>query len=310
VRARGYDILAAACLVLACGKATPFSPHLGAQHQLVEWAEVAWSPDSTRLAVLRRFAELDSAHSDGLRIVALDGRTIWRGGLGYCPAWDKQGGRLAYMSEDGQIMIRDLRTLDVSQKTWRGWNQFPAWSPDGRELAYQRQSPPDSAGIWVVSIDDLAQRFLGPSGGNAGAPAWSPDGRLIAYAAWDGSQQQIFSMDPAGHSVRQITAGSLTYRRGLKWSPTGNEIAFVAPDGIRVVTVLTGEERLLPGTLPGDVDWPQACSWSPEGTWIVYTKTDLWLVRADGCCNHQLIMAGSLLQAGGTSACCKAIVLH
>jgi dipeptidyl aminopeptidase/acylaminoacyl peptidase len=66
----------------------------------------------------------------------------------------------------------------------------PAWSPDGKSLAFSsnRSSDPDAnyeAHIWVVAADNtdkgahLSQ--VTPNPGPDSAPAWSPDGKWIAY---------------------------------------------------------------------------------------------------------------------------------
>src|SRR2546426_8839006 len=65
----------------------------------------------------------------------------------------------------------------------------PAWSADGRKIAFTRASPYPPGGnshIWVMNSDGSLQIDLIPlmSGDSAG-PAWSPDGSKIAFANID-----------------------------------------------------------------------------------------------------------------------------
>ncbi|MGH9734832.1 MAG: hypothetical protein ACRD8A_09625, partial [Candidatus Acidiferrales bacterium] len=68
----------------------------------------------------------------------------------------------------------------------------PAWSPDGREIAFvsDRSAHPDrdfNDDIWVVAADntDKGSRLLRitTNPGTDGSPAWSPDGKLIAFTS-------------------------------------------------------------------------------------------------------------------------------
>jgi len=66
----------------------------------------------------------------------------------------------------------------------------PAWSPDGKLLAFSSNRTPDAdanykSHIWVVAVDNADKGAhltqLTPDPGPDSAPAWSPDGKWIAY---------------------------------------------------------------------------------------------------------------------------------
>jgi dipeptidyl aminopeptidase/acylaminoacyl peptidase len=66
----------------------------------------------------------------------------------------------------------------------------PAWSPDGKFLAFSSNRTPDAdanykSHIWVVAADNADQGAhltqLTPDPGPDSAPAWSPDGKWMAY---------------------------------------------------------------------------------------------------------------------------------
>jgi TolB protein len=73
----------------------------------------------------------------------------------------------------------------------------PAWSPDGRQLAYvsfEARKP-------VVYVHDVAtgRRLLANFKGSNSAPAWSPDGRSLVSRSRDGGSQ-LYQIAPAAAS--------------------------------------------------------------------------------------------------------------
>ena len=113
----------------------------------------------------------------------------------------------------------------------------PAWSPDGRKIAFTRShSPAERRGPWVsdvyvINADGSGERNL-TGDGVSGGPTWSPDGRKLAFTSrrdasglWGGS---IYVMDADGSGQRRLTrdAGFV-----LGWSRDGRKIAFVRAGG-------------------------------------------------------------------------------
>src|ERR1700726_3002204 len=89
------------------------------------------------------------------------------------------------------LYLFDLAAKSLTQITSGDYDDAdPAWSPDGKQLAFtsNRSSDPDrnyNTDIWTVSADNadkgahLSQITTNPGGDNA--PVWSPDGKWIAY---------------------------------------------------------------------------------------------------------------------------------
>jgi TolB protein len=120
---------------------------------------------------------------------------------------------------------RDARKL--------GPGEAPAWSPDGRQIAYLRDGS-----IWIMNAADGsgARRLTrrANTGNSNGPPRWTPDGRRIVYEDDSLNASEIRALDLATGVVKTVVAqGS---------SPA------VSPDGRRLVYEFA--ERLYVKPLP------------------------------------------------------------
>src|SRR6185312_7140772 len=96
------------------------------------------------------------------------------------------------------------------------WASDPEISPDGRTIAYVRQSNDimtDKArsSIWLVDVASGQQRPLLAGPGSYFSPRWSPDGSRLAYVAADGGGAQLF--------VRWMASGESARITGLPDGP-------------------------------------------------------------------------------------------
>jgi dipeptidyl aminopeptidase/acylaminoacyl peptidase len=116
------------------------------------------------------------------------------------------------------------------------WASDPQISPDGRTIAYVRQSNDimtDKARptIWLVDVATGQQRPLIAGAGSYFSPRWSPDGTRLAYVAAEGASPQLYVRWMASGESARIT-GLPDSPGGLAWSPDGRRIAYsmLVPD--------------------------------------------------------------------------------
>jgi len=80
----------------------------------------------------------------------------------------------------------------------------PAWSPDGRKLAYVSFDRGDSS-IYIQDISSSARELVASFRGINSSPAFSPDGRQLALTLSKSGNPEIYVMDLGSKALRQIT---------------------------------------------------------------------------------------------------------
>ena len=105
----------------------------------------------------------------------------------------------------------------------------PAWSPDGRRLAYVSFEEDNEPAIFVQTLRTGNRiKVSSRRGVHNGAPAFSPDGRnlVLTLGSIDGNLD-IYVMNLSNREVKRLTTDRSIDTEG-SWSPDGKQIYFTS----------------------------------------------------------------------------------
>ena len=147
--------------------------------------------------------------------------------------------------------------------------EYPSWSPDGRQLVYEARDADGRYNLWSIDADGTDQRQL-THHVSAGWAVWHPDGRHLAYWAADADGSgNLWRIDVIDGTSQRLTHHAMT--AWPQWSPDGTRLAYQARDEggwtLRLLTPADGSERELTHTADAT---PSRPLWSPDGTELLY----------------------------------------
>jgi len=154
----------------------------------------------------------------------------------------------------------------------------PAWSPDGRYIAFISNMSGRN-NLWLVPADGGFPVQLTVNDQRQTNPAWSPDGKWVAYQSdYDGDEQwDIFLVSPKTGKIVNLTRTREIAEMNPTWSPDGRYLAYeVKPKTsaaveIDVYDMVLREVKHLTSGTPQDKT-NTGPIWSKDGKYIVYTQ--------------------------------------
>jgi Tol biopolymer transport system component len=171
----------------------------------------AWVPDGRSLVYDTELGPFTDVYH--LWRVAIDGsrapERLQVAGMG--ARWPAlSGNRLAFTrlrAEQDIVRLTPGRPSEVFPASSSYWDAAAAFSPDGRQVAFESMRSGERTEIWLSATDgkNPVQLTRGP-GLWQGFPAWSPDGRRIAFDSLSEDRRwDIWTIDVAGGGPRRLT---------------------------------------------------------------------------------------------------------
>ncbi len=149
----------------------------------------------------------------------------------HLPAWSPDSRQLAFVSKRGPdpdrhdnydlyvldaragAQPRQLTTTDVADSAPGGWSGRPAWSPDGRQIAFVEGAPREQLvyglhQLAVVPATGGTPRLLMPGlDRNTGKPQWSADGKMLYFLLEDDRAQVLARVSAQGGQPERVLDG-------------------------------------------------------------------------------------------------------
>jgi len=212
----------------------------------------------------------------------------------FFPSFAPDGNSIVFSSnQEGSHDIYE-RSLDGTEirLTFSGENYAPAISPDGSWIVYTHSYGENlgQSQLWLMGRLGENDLPLTSLSGGAWDPEWSPDGKQILFASMVSGSPQLFKVNADGSDPVQVT--NLKGIRGRNdWSPDGKWLStYIGTNWNREIVIFdTQGENLTVLTNGGNNLAP---SFSPDGSWIVFTGyrdhpredhgCEIYMIRVDG----------------------------
>lgn len=148
----------------------------------------------------------------------------------------------------------------------------PAWSPDGKKIAYVSFEK-KKAQVFIIDVTTGQRQLVTDFYGINGAPAWSPDGRQLAVVLSKGGNPKIYTVDLASGQLKQLTFGDAIDTEP-RFSPDGHAIIFTSGRGgsPQIYSLNTGDGKITRMTYAGNYN--ARASYTPDKKKIVVMHRD------------------------------------
>ncbi|MHB1687256.1 MAG: TolB family protein [Ignavibacteriaceae bacterium] len=180
------------------------------------------------------------------------------------------------------MYVNYIDTTNITQLTTEGENSYPAYSPEGNYIAYQRSyAYPESQsvlGIWLMDSDVSLKKQIFQ--GNSGYPTWryidtsisffrgviNSDGEVLGDSLW------IYKLSSKSIQHILFLSGDNRFPR---YSPDGSKIVFQSQinGNVTQICIIDSDGTNFKQLTTYGGEYP---SWAPDSKRVVYVKYNPW----------------------------------
>jgi Tol biopolymer transport system component len=193
--------------------------------------EAAFTPDGRLYAFVQSRANLN------LKLVIRDTKqnrdSVFDPGGGFAgmrrPTIAADGSRIVFSipaNNGQQIQSVNAQGQDRKPLTSTGFNSWPAFSPDGKRIAFGSSRGGDYDIHVMDAAGDNVMRLTKERGMDL-RPAWSPDGQRLAFTSNRDGNYEIYVMKADGSDLRRLTENAERDDYAA-WHPDGRRLVIVA----------------------------------------------------------------------------------
>lgn len=218
------------------------------------------------------------------------------GGAQDDPSFSPDGNQVAFAWHPSQSDNQDIYVLRVGELNATrltsdpALDKSPAWSPDGRRIAFIRRKGSKGEVIVISPAGGPEQKVVDTAGTSV---AWSPDSQTLAFIdrATGEDSHSIFLVSAAGGTKRQVTftAAEKSYGDSSPAiSPDNRMLAFVRHLTYDVADVFVQPLDSGPARrLTFDKRQIRGLAWMPDGQEVIFSSSrngrhQLWRVKVKG----------------------------
>ncbi|RMG68486.1 MAG: hypothetical protein D6715_02150, partial [Calditrichaeota bacterium] len=233
------------------------------------------------------------------------------------PALSPDGSLVAFqrrLGEQIQLFVRSVSGGPARQVTFqRDLNILPAWSPDGKKLAFLTEVDGQNL-LATIGVDGSNERIFPRAKPKTGFLAWKPGSRIV-YEGRNLAQFHLLDPESGSESLFPAAPTETQLRYGLL-SPDGRSIAFITLTGAFQGLVVASLESGLWQFLKEGYGF--VIGWTRDGKQIYFQQYEgdslsvVWRVPADGSAAHPALkiplpsadLGPCTVTADGKSAVC------
>lgn len=143
----------------------------------------------------------------------------------------------------------------------------PAWSPDGKRLAYVSFEGGNSE-VYIQDLGTGRREKVAAFNGINSAPAWSPDGQRLALTLSRDGNPEIYVLDLETRALRRLTTNAAIDTEA-QWAPDGASLVFTSDRGGRPQIYRIAAEGGRPQRVTFEGDYNARARYSPDGERLV-----------------------------------------